>query len=60
MTAKWDTKEELSEITKELELCKKINNSGNVSFEGFTFQKNKIEKRDWGSGFTSSQNVKRK
>ena len=42
MTAKWDTKEELSEITKELELCKKINNSGNVSFEGFTFQKNKI------------------
>ncbi len=42
MTAKWDTKEELSEITKEIELCKKINNSGNVSFEGFTFQKNKI------------------
>jgi len=42
MTAKWDTKEELSEITKEIESCKKINNYGNVSFEGFTFQKNKI------------------
>ena len=42
MIAKWDTKEELSEITKEIESCKKINNSGNVSFEGFTFQKNKI------------------
>lgn len=42
MTAKWDTKEELSEITKEIELCKKINNSENVSFEAFTFQKNKI------------------
>lgn len=42
MSAKWNTKEEISEITKEIESCKKINNSGNVSFEGFIFQKNKI------------------
>ena len=42
MTAKWNTEKELSEITEEIESCKKNNNSGNISFEGFTFQKNKI------------------